>query len=82
MTVRLSAGGNIELDGRCGSEEAETLLHYLLTTPAAHVDWRSCTDAHTAVIQILLAARPVLRGPPASEFLRTYLNSAVDPVKE
>jgi hypothetical protein len=77
MTVRLSADGAIELDGSCGSEEAETLLQYLLATPAAHVDWRCCTYAHTAIVQILLAARPVLRGPPASDFLRTHLDPAL-----
>lgn len=82
MTIRLSAHGAIELDGTCGSEEADALLQHLLSTPAAPVDWRACTYAHTAIIQILLAARPVLRGPPASDFLRTYLAPAVSRVGE
>ena len=73
MTVRLSADGTIELDGICAIEDAETLLQHLLAAPRATVDWRSCEQAHTAVIQVLMASKPVLRGPPAGDFLRLRL---------
>ena len=66
MTIRLSADGAIELAGICSSDEAETLLQHLLATPNATVDWRGCEAAHTAVIQVLMAATPKLLGPPAA----------------
>jgi hypothetical protein len=69
MTVRLALDGTIELDGMCPIEDAEKLQQCLLADPQATVDWRSCTAAHTAVIQILLAAEVNVRGPPQSDFL-------------
>ena len=74
MTVRLAADGTIELAGFCAIEDAEKLQQYLLADPQAAVDWRSCAQAHTAVVQILLAARPVLRGPAAGEFLQQHID--------
>jgi len=65
MTVAMQQGV-IVLDGHCPSGDAENLLQLLLSDPAAYVDWRTCEAAHTAVVQVLLAAgRPVL-GPPRS----------------
>jgi len=73
MTVRLTGDGTIELDGVCPNEDAEKLQQYLIADPHASVDWHSCAVAHTSVIQILLAARPVLRGPPVGDFLRDHI---------
>ena len=70
MTVRLAADGTVQLEGACPIEDAEVLQRVLLAAPGATVDWRTCTAAHTAVVQILLAAKPILRGPPGDEFLR------------
>jgi hypothetical protein len=72
MTLHL-AGTSIELEGDCPSEDAEMLLQHLLTVPTASVDWRSCESAHTAVIQVLLAARPKLLGPPAGRALKDWV---------
>ena len=74
MTVRLSADGTIELDGICSVEDADALQKHMLTTPRAVVDWRTCTYAHSAVIQILIAFKPVLRGPPAGDSLRILVD--------
>src|ERR1700733_12505828 len=60
MTVRLTAQGEIVLEGTCSSEDAEVLLQSLTSTPTARVDLRACEFAHTAVIQVLLAAKPEL----------------------
>jgi hypothetical protein len=79
MTVRLAADGTIELDGICAIEDAEKLQRYLIADPHADVDWRSCAAAHTALIQILFAAKAVPRGPPASDFLRDYIEPLLDP---
>ena len=73
MTVRMRDDGGVELTGVCPSSDAETLLSYLAADPAGTVDWRGCEDAHTAVIQVLAAARPRLQGPPAGRFLANWV---------
>jgi hypothetical protein len=82
MTVRAGDDGSIELIGACPGADAEPLLQLLLATPAATVDWRECRGAHTAVIQVLLAAKPKLLGPPAdallSEWVAPKIGSATD----
>jgi hypothetical protein len=45
----------------------------MLADPDAPIDWRACDGAHTAVIQVLLAGRRVLAGPPAGAFLRAHV---------
>lgn len=78
MTVHLAAGGTIELQGACPIEDAEKLQQYLIADPGAAVDWRSCASAHTAVLQVLMAAKPALLGPPASGFLQKHLEASVN----
>ena len=73
MTVRLTADGTIELEGRCGVEDAERLQGHLLAAPESTVEWGGCEYLHSAVVQVLLIARPRLRGRPPSAFLRTHL---------
>ena len=77
MTVRVAAGGCIELIGACPSEDAETLLQLLLADPGATVDWRECRDAHTAVVQVLMAVRPKLLGPAADSRLQDWVAPAI-----
>jgi hypothetical protein len=45
----------------------------LLLDSAAMIDWRDCDHAHTAVVQLLLAAHRITRGPPRSTFLRVWI---------
>jgi hypothetical protein len=73
MSVRLSPTQMIELYDECPSEDAEVLLRYLLAAPATAVDWSACAAAHTAVIQVLLFARPTMHGVPAGQILRTWI---------
>ncbi|HEX4269408.1 MAG TPA: hypothetical protein VHY36_16085 [Steroidobacteraceae bacterium] len=77
MTVRLAAGGGIELIGACPSGDAEALLQLLLADPGATVDWRECQGAHTAVVQVLMAVRPKLLGPPADARLKDWVAPAI-----
>jgi hypothetical protein len=41
------------------------------------VDWRACDQAHTAVLQVLLVARPTMRGPARAMVLRNWIESIV-----
>ena len=70
MTVVMQAG-TIVLEGHCASGDAEELLQLLLAAPSADVDWRACEGAHTAVVQVLLAARRTLLGPPRNPTLQS-----------
>jgi hypothetical protein len=78
VTVTVSEDGGIRLHGVCPIDDAESLLRCLLASGEATVDWRGCVQAHSAVIQILLATRPALLGPPADGFLRTHIAPLVD----
>ena len=80
MTVRSSQREVIFLEGICSSEEAEILLQRLLATPTAIVDLQGCKSLHTAVLQVLLAAKPNLYLPAdsaAGNWLRSVLLPAV-----
>jgi hypothetical protein len=70
MSIERSAAGIVELKDACTAEDAEVLLQVLLATPAVSVDWQACESVHTAVIQVLLAAKIAPTGMPASDFLR------------
>jgi hypothetical protein len=75
MTVKRDADGAIILAGDCGAEDAETLLEHLQAPPAgqgATVDWSACTGLHAAVLQILMAARPTIRGACGDAFVREW----------
>lgn len=45
-------------------EEAETLLTWLQEHPHGQVDLSECTHLHSAVVQVLMAARPAFRAEP------------------
>jgi len=77
MSVQMSADGVILLEGMCPSEDAEAVLQYLSSYPTAPIDWRGCEAAHTAVIQVLMAFRAKLLGPPAGEALRDWVAPAL-----
>jgi hypothetical protein len=77
MTVRLAEDGTIILDGACLIEDADPLVQFLLEDPGRHVDVRTCAEAHTAVIQILLAVKPMIRGPSPSPFLQRWIEPAL-----
>ena len=53
------------LTGICEVAEAETLLAWLQAHPQGPVDVSRCEHAHTAIVQVLMAARPTLVCGPA-----------------
>jgi hypothetical protein len=67
----------IELAGDCPNEDAETLLMHLLADPLARVDWSACERAHTAVLQVLLAAQRPIDGSPQGTFLSQWIEPLV-----
>ncbi len=72
MSIYMTAGGTIVMEGACLSEDAETLLQLLQSAPKAIVDWRLCSAAHSAVIQVLMVAGPSMLGPPAGAALARW----------
>ena len=77
MTVRTAERELIVLEGKCPSEEAEMLLQRLLAAPEAVVDLQRCESLHAAVIQVLLAAEPALRLPPADTAVGNWLRAVL-----
>lgn len=75
MTVKRDDHGVIVLEGECVVEDAETLLEHLQGQPAGHaatVDWSACTRVHTAVLQVLMAAAPTMRGACGDAFVQAW----------
>jgi hypothetical protein len=73
MTVRRGDNGVIVLDGVCPVEDAEPLLQMLQAMPAAQIDWESCDQMHTAVLQLVLASGRVPIGPCGDAWIARWL---------
>ena len=72
MSVRRNDNGAVLLDGPCTVEDAEPLLQLLQANPDAALDWTQCTHLHTAVLQVILAARPRRIGPCGDVWVRQW----------
>jgi len=72
MTITRDNEGIIVLDGECAVEDAETLLRLLQAQPEGPVDWSACTRLHTAVLQVLMAAAPTIRGACGDAFVARW----------
>jgi hypothetical protein len=75
MSVRRHDDGTIILEGSCPAEDAELLLQLLQASPEARVDWAQCRHPHTAVLQVILAARPVIVGPCGDPWIQRWVSS-------
>lgn len=74
----ISFGKNaVVLEGECMVEEALPLLEHLQSHPKSKVSMKGCVLAHSAVLQILMAARPVYSSLPEEEFMRRWLAPAL-----
>jgi hypothetical protein len=73
MTIHVDDEGVIHLAGDCTIDDAEPLREQLSARPASPVQWELCERMHTAVLQVLLAAAPVVRGVPNDGFLRNHV---------
>lgn len=85
MSVHVRDGA-ILLEGRCPAQDAEDLLRALQETPGACVDIEGVVRLHMAVLQVLAALAPPIRGrPPAGTMARDVfrgLISASDSTRE
>ena len=72
MTLLRDSSGTIVLSGQCAVDEAEPLLQLLLETPGAAVDWTRCTGLNTAILQLVIAIRPSLKGPCGDPFIARW----------
>ena len=77
MTVRRADDGTVWLLDDCPAEDADLLLQYLLEPGDTAVDWSLCRNAHTAVVQVLLAAGRPPTGTPQGTFLRELIVPAL-----
>ena len=75
MSVRRDDSGVILLDGVCPVEDAEPLLQMLQATPSARIDWTRCSRLHTAVLQVILAARVAPAGPCGDPWVERWIGS-------
>ena len=71
MTVK-SNDGRIALQGRCRVEDAEPLLAELQRNSGSVVDLEAAETLHSAVVQVLLAAKPRIVGLSKTDFLARY----------
>jgi hypothetical protein len=58
-------------------EEAEGLLEWLQQQPSAKIDLSGCCHLHTANLQVLMAAKPVISRWPEDAKLRAWLVAAL-----
>ncbi|CAO3429162.1 hypothetical protein [Azospirillum endophyticum] len=65
------------LDGNCAVEEAESLLDWLKSRKRPRVDLSGCEHLHTAVLQLLIAARPAVVAWPEDALWRRWLSAAL-----
>jgi hypothetical protein len=75
VSVGRDHNGAIVLDGVCPVEDAEPLLQMVQKTPAARLDWTRCTHLHTAVLQVILAARIAPAGPCGDPWVEQWVAS-------
>ena len=72
MSVRLD-GNVIILEGPCRVEDAEPLLGWLQADRGRTVDLAGAEHLHAAVLQVLMALRPTIRGTAGDTFLRDWI---------
>jgi hypothetical protein len=69
----LRDGSVVRLTGHCRVEDAEPLLAILQAADTRSVDLSEALSLHTAVVQILIAMRPEIRGTSPDPFTRTWI---------
>lgn len=68
------------LSGLVSVDDAEPFAQWLRDTRRPMVRMAGCTHLHTAVLQALLAARPVIISPPTEPFLARWIVPLLAPI--
>jgi hypothetical protein len=76
MPIRFD-GATARFDGACSVEEALPLSEWLMATGDARLDLGACTDLHTAVLQVLMAAKRPVTVPPDDAFLARWISPSL-----
>jgi hypothetical protein len=76
MSARLD-GNVIILEGACRVEDAEPLLGWLQADRRRMVDLAGAEHLHAAVLQVLMALRPAIRGTARDAFIRDWIIPAL-----
>lgn len=76
MSVRLD-GNVIVLEGPCRVEDAEPLLGWLQADSERTIDLAGAEHLHAAVLQVLMALQPTIRGMAEDAFLRDWIAPAL-----
>jgi hypothetical protein len=74
VSLRRDADGTIVLHGSCPVDEADALHRLLLSDPTARLDWTQCNHLHSAILQLVLAARPILTGACGDPFINRWIS--------
>jgi hypothetical protein len=70
-------GDVVRFDGHCSVEEALPLLDRMNETPSLRVALADCETLHTALLQVLAAARPEIVSMPANPMLAALVERLV-----
>lgn len=73
--------GLLSLEGNCDVEEAEPLLEAFLGGGVEGLDLSRCHRLHTALLQLILAARVPVVSPPPEPTVAALLHSALEAAK-
>lgn len=76
MPLRFGSG-EVALTDSCGAEDALELADWLAKEHQPKADLRACSHLHAAVLQTLLAYKPVLSAPPVDPFLLRWVVPAL-----
>ena len=63
----------VVLVGSCGAEDALELVDWLSKLELPKVDLAACTHLHAALLQTLLAYKPVISAGPEDPFLGRWV---------
>jgi hypothetical protein len=68
----------VSFEDVCTVEDALPLFEFLKTAEASAIDLSACTYLHTALLQLLLTARPLVTALPADPGLARWIASLLD----
>ena len=66
-------GNLLRFEDACTVEDATEFIEYLRNSESPEVDLSGCTYLHTALLQLLLLARPRIAAAPTDPFLARWV---------